>query len=249
MPSNIIRDIEERSLNAWPAFQTLHLGGWVLRFADGYTRRANSVQPLYASSGDIEENITTCEQFYAQHDLPTIFKMTDAAQPADLDSLLESRGYTREAETSVQTLDLSQHAVSQSPNVIIDDHLRDIWARPFYELNGVAPFPITKMMKLLHRIVPQTGYIWLDHEGDTAALGLGVYERGYLGIFDIVTDANFRSQGFATQIVSSLLAWGMQQGAETAYLQVMKNNPAALHLYQKLGFREVYSYWYRVQPE
>jgi N-acetylglutamate synthase len=32
-----------------------------------------------------------------------------------------------------------------------------------------------------------------------------------------------------------------------AYLQVMLDNPVALNLYDSLGFKEIYKYWYRVK--
>ena len=46
----MIQEIEELSMNAWPSLQTLLLDGWVLRFAAGYTRRANAVCPLFAGA-------------------------------------------------------------------------------------------------------------------------------------------------------------------------------------------------------
>ena len=43
----MIRLIEELSLNAWPALQTVLYDGWVLRFADGYTRDNTPALHLY----------------------------------------------------------------------------------------------------------------------------------------------------------------------------------------------------------
>jgi hypothetical protein len=40
--------IEELSMNAWPSIQTVLLDGWILRMSNGYTKRANSVNPLYS---------------------------------------------------------------------------------------------------------------------------------------------------------------------------------------------------------
>ena len=55
--------IEERSLNAHPAIETQFYDGWVLRFAGGYTKRANSVNPLYVGALPLDEKIAFCEGY------------------------------------------------------------------------------------------------------------------------------------------------------------------------------------------
>jgi ribosomal protein S18 acetylase RimI-like enzyme len=54
-----------------------------------------------------------------------------------------------------------------------------------------------------------------------------------------------RNQGIGSLLIKHILKLGKICGAQKAYLQVMLNNPATLHLYQKLGFKEKYRYWYR----
>ena len=248
-----IRLLEELSLNAWPTLQTLCLNGWLLRFAEGYTRRANSIQPLYSAieEGDLIKRIEHCENLYARtHRQDVVFKITNAALPIDLDAVLAERGYSREAETGVQTLDLSTLAPPSlaEGQVTIQPHVSEEWLTAYTEMANV---PITHRLVLRQMLssimVPTTAFATLRRNGEIAALGMGVVERGYSGLFDINTAPQWRGQGLGTQMVASLLGWGRNNGATYAYLQVMRNNRAALRLYAKLGFAEAYGYWYRVK--
>ena len=83
--------------------------------------------------------------------------------------------------------------------------------------------------------------------GQPVACGLGVCEGDKVGLFDIVTEPSQRGKGLGQQLIAGILAWAVDNGAQTAYLQVMLNNEAALRLYEKLGFREIYQYWYRIK--
>src|SRR5580693_6740913 len=89
--SEAITQLEELSINAWPSLQTLVYDGWVLRFADGYTKRANSSNPLYEGVLDVDEKIDACEKLYSGRRLDTVFKLTTASHPADLDRILSAR--------------------------------------------------------------------------------------------------------------------------------------------------------------
>jgi N-acetylglutamate synthase len=243
----MIRFLEEISLNTWPAQHTQHFDGWILRFADGYTRRANSVSPLYQSVLPILQKIAQCEQIYNAQGLNTVFKLTNAAQPENLDELLAQQGYRHDAQTSTQTLDLETIAAPQTDNVRLTEQLTDDWLAAYCRLNNVAERNIASMTSILNRIPSPHCFATYPVDGEPASLGGAALERGYLILFDIVTGAAFRNRGLARDVILSLLHWGKANGARHAFLQVMIDNPPALHLYEKLGFREAYQYWYRVK--
>lgn len=248
MTNTLIRTIEEVSFRALPAFETRYLGGWVLRFAGGYSRRANSVNPLYDSDIEgVEDRIVLCERLYFRRSMNVYFKMTPAAFPAGLDAMLDRRGYVRQAPTSVQTLELAHFDQTPSMTIQTSERLTDGWLADFCRLNQVKPQYHEVVRRILLSVVPSVCYAWLYEKEAAAAVGMAVCDGDYVGCFDIVTDSAYRRQGFASEIMAHLLHWGKTQGAKTAYLQVMRDNEPALQLYGKLGFREAYPYWYRAK--
>ncbi len=243
----LIRALEELSLNAWPCLQTVHYDGWLLRFAEGYTRRANSVNPLYPSTLGVEEKIRYCEAVYTARGQDTVFKLTEAARPEGLDTVLAGLGYIHDAPTSVQVCELSDLQLPDSANVTLSEQISEDWLADFCRLNAVNARHIPTMARMLNSIVPERAFTRLRAGAETVAVGLAVLERGYIGLFDIVTAPPYRNRGYGRQLMLHLLGWGRGRGAARAYLQVMRNNAPALRLYDRLGFREVYGYWYRMK--
>ncbi|WP_339258896.1 GNAT family N-acetyltransferase [Paenibacillus sp. FSL R5-0713] len=241
------KTIEEISLNHWQPLSTLLYDGWVLRFAKGYTKRANSIQPIYYSTLDVHEKIEECERIYASNQLSTIFKITPFIQPDHLDQLLQDKGYAVVDLTRIQTrrLDDIKEPVHQA--VQIDEKLTIAWLDHFCRLNKVNNLQRETTELMLNNIRTKAGFISLLLDGQVVACGFGVIERGYVGLYDIITDANFRNQGLAEQMILHLLHWAKENGATSSYLQVVANNAPAVKLYAKLGYSEVYSYWYRVK--
>lgn len=240
------RRIEEAGLNSWPALQQLLFDGWLVRFAQGYTKRANSVTPLYPSLLPAEEKIAWCEHLYQENQLPTIFRLLSFSEESQrLDQLLAQRGYCTVDRTLVWVLSLPCELVTENPAVraiSLTDWLPIYgqWSNRSSELQHVH-------RELLEQILSPVLFAVLYQQGTPVACGLGVLEHEVFGLFDIVTDPEQRRKGYGMQLVTSMLDWGKQQGAQSTYLQVVDTNLAAQQMYAKLGFQESYHYWYRLQ--
>lgn len=233
-------------MNAWPALQTVLYDGWVLRFADGYTRRANSVNPIYTSSIDVNSKISYCENIYKQQGLRTIFKMTEDVYPPDLDSALEDRGYGREAETLVLTLKLDGVQQTVDASVEICDQVDDAWLDAFFRMSGADTKYRNALRSMLAIGIQDRCFASIRDLGSIVACGIGVKEQNKVGLFDVIVDKRLRGQGMGRKVAENILAWAKNNGAELSYLQVMADNTIACALYHNLGFREIYRYWYRV---
>jgi ribosomal protein S18 acetylase RimI-like enzyme len=83
--------------------------------------------------------------------------------------------------------------------------------------------------------------------GEPAAVGLGVVNGPWLGIFCMSTRPAARRQGAATALLRTLAIWGGLYDAREAYLQVKQENAAALGVYARAGFVTEYPYFYRIK--
>jgi N-acetylglutamate synthase len=243
---HLCRRVEEASLNAWPALQQSLVDGWVLRFSRGFTKRANSIVPLYCAQQSAIEKIRYCENLYSRERLKTIFRLTTIVEPESLDALLEQRGYQRIDPTCVLVRDLS--AAHFATHVQFRELTRGDWLEAYARAADMptAGAQLHAMLLAGIRTDHVFGAIFVD--GVAVACGLAVLERELVGLFDIVTHPSARRRGHARALVESLLGWGRRGGALHAYLQVVEANGPARALYQRLGFERLYEYWYRVAP-
>ena len=246
-----IQTLEELSLNALPPLQQILDNGWVLRFADGYTKRANSVTPLY--SGASEEDLTTkierCKRIYQNFGLPPIFRLTNISQWSELDRTLDRLGYIKQDYVSVRVKAIDDiPRVENSCEIAIEERLSTEWLDRYVHAAEV-PFQHWNTMSTMLEIIPSpTCYAMLKHNNRFCSCGLGVLERDYLGIFFFVTDRSQRRRGYGSQLISAMANWGRNRGATKVYLQVETANKAGINLYNKLGFTEIYQYFYRLKP-
>lgn len=249
----LIDQLETLSASAWPAAEVASLAGWRLRFAEGVTRRANSVWPNHAEPGpDLETKLRQAEAFYAARRAPARFQISPAAQPADLDAQLAQRGYQPVAATAVQIAPVSDILQRTRPlrayphfEVEVSEEYAEEWFTFYAAVEHAGDAQLDVRRAILQRIAQPTAFAGLQIGGETAAVGLGVLEAGWLGIFCMATNPGFRRQGAASAILRTLAIWAQLYDARQAYLQVMDENSAAKALYHRVGFKTLYSYHYR----
>ena len=239
-----MKTIEELSLNAWPATRITHFDGWVLRFSNGFTRRANSVNVLGPSNLPVSVKVDWCEEQYGLAELPTVFKSFPDPLLDDLNLELDRRGYEVEGEAHVMTVDLKED-LQIDVELSVSPYLTDEWYADAIKFNRVPPHHQIELRSIIERIQPTCGFATLYYGSEPVAVGLGVVERGWLGLFDIVVSPNHRRQGYGSRLVEGLMAWGRESGAEQCYLQAFNENAPAIAMYEQLGFQTQYRYHYR----
>ena len=242
---------EELQTNAFPALQTVMYDGWSVRFGGGFTYRVNCANPMYPESFPGDEKVRFVDGLYRKSGLKkSIVKLHDGMDPEQLlvcARALDDMEYDTERSGNIFICDLETFVRKPKTDVLIEDVMTGPWLDGFLTMNGTADVQRQAASAMLRSIVYPIAAASIVEDGRMVACGLGVLERGYIGLYDIYVDSSCRRRGLGGDICTAIMQYGKSRGCHTAYLQCLSDNHGARTMYDQLGYRETYHYWFRTK--
>lgn len=235
-------------MNSWQPALVEAFGGWRYRWAQGVTRRANSVLALEAGR-DTSELIDFAESFYRARGAPTQLQVSTASAPRDLEAQLRLRGYRPSAQTSVRRALTSEVLERTAPtlNVEITVEPTEEWFDAYWSIESVrGRSDSDKVVYRDHLLAPSLPRAFAAARRGTEVVGVGqiVIERGWAGVQCMATSSAHRRQGVGDAVLHQLADEAFRWRAEKMYLAVMCENGGATGLYDRAGFHAVHEYSY-----
>lgn len=240
---------EELQFNAFPSLSAVLYDGWAVRFGGGFTYRVNCAWQVAAGAESAPSAAEYIEGLYASRAMPAILRLYDGMPGGPpIDAALDARRYLTERRGNVFICALDGSGTDSVPGVLIESQPSDAWISGFLDMNGTFDPPMRgAAAKMIKSISYPTIAAWIKDGDKPIACGLGVYERGFVGLYDIFVNADYRRRGLGNQICAAIMAEGKKLGAHHAYLQVLSDNEGARAMYRRLGYEQDYEYWFRVK--
>jgi GNAT superfamily N-acetyltransferase len=231
--------LERAAALAMPAPETVQLGEWLLRAAEGFTGRANSALPLGDPGMPFSAAIAEIESFYRARGLPPYIDV-----PLPLMRIVARRlgelGWETVCTVLVRVIDLPDLIANTPPGGEV----------------GLSPEPDEQMISMMtgrrggfpesarHVLtqVPKVRFAGYPEKSLTLSMARGTVTKRWLGYTFVETAPEAQRRGLAREVMGALARWGHGEGATRAFLQVQDNNVAALALYDSLGFAP--HHWY-----
>lgn len=237
-----IVELERLAARAWPARETTRLGSWELRYADGYSRRANTVLPWDPWPDDLPQRLERAREWYAARGLPLRFRITPLC--GGLANVLLRWGFAVGDAAVVLAGALPQP--EPPPGFTVATEPTERWIGAQLRLAGDARRPERGWRAILQRIDRLAGFATLREGAEIVAAGLVVVDGRWAGVHQVVVSPQRRRRGKARQLMDGLHDWARRHGATAGWLQVATANRPAISLYRSLGYRSVYGYRYLV---
>ncbi|ADL48826.1 GNAT family N-acetyltransferase [Micromonospora aurantiaca (nom. illeg.)] len=251
---------------AWPAPVRGRLGDWRLRWADGWTGRANSALPVGDPDRPLPAALDAVQRWYAERGGSALVN-TPLPLAAPVGAELDARGWTSRPPVLVQTVPLRTLTVPPAvplptstplpadapagvpadvPPVTLTDAPADDWLAIAAGRKGGLPDAARQVLTG----TPRVRFAELREDGRLLAVGRGTVTGAgrWLGVSLLETVPEARRRGLAATVVRALAGWGAAEGATHTFLQVEQSNSGAVALYRGLGFTTHHTYLTRVAP-
>jgi ribosomal protein S18 acetylase RimI-like enzyme len=239
---------ERLALAGWPAPDSEPLGDWVLRAAGGFSARANSALASGSPGVPFAEAVAAVSDFYDTRGLPAWVQVVVGS---DEQRAFEEAGWVHarpeEADSCFQIASTAQVAralralvAADAPPAHLAATASDAWLA-----NDTRALRSPDVAQAVLEGPSEVGFVTVGPTRDDVwAKGRVSAADDWAGITDVWVDPARRRRGLALVVVRELVRWAAERGAGTTYLQTRGDNPAALGLYDRLGFVTHHEYRY-----
>lgn len=243
-----IRAVEQATAQAFPGIEHVDVNGWLLRAGDGITERSNSAAPIGPQAVFSSLPLAEIEEFYTRHNLPVRLHVPDrigaaaerliATQPARWEHGPEVVVMTKALHHDELDLPTMPEGYEYFSRFQPDDQ----WLK-LYHFRG-QPLPEHALRLLMNSLDGDMTFCGLtDEHGETVAITRATIttdEAGgrWLGLSAVEVDPAHRRRGLGTALERAVLTWGLEHGAQHAFLQAVASNHAGIAMYGRLGFAE-----------
>jgi ribosomal protein S18 acetylase RimI-like enzyme len=245
-----VRLIESALLTAWPALKTAYDGTWLWRYANGYSKRVNSINFLDANDGEhADYRLARFTELSVQSGIAPVARITPLT-PTDVLKVLDQQGWTELDPSMVMAMELPAADFEVAHPVKLLDPWDPAWFRAASHMGGQAADSISAFTAILEHIGCVSQGVLIYHKaGLPVASALVGLSNGVAVIGAVASHPSARGKGFGRAAVAAALNYSRAQGARHAALAVVADNTPAIGLYQSFGFGDVYDYAYRVAPD
>ncbi|MFF8278763.1 GNAT family N-acetyltransferase [Streptomyces lateritius] len=235
-PAASFEELARVTARAWEPVESEPLGGWTLRAAAGFTRRANSVLPLGDPGLPLGEALARVRDWYAERDLPAYVQTATGAEGTQelLCAELERHGWRSEvtAEVRVGALAPVGDLDADISSVRLSRSLDESWLHRYNRSGVPGPHVVSVLSS-----GPSVWFASVPGTGDVpAAIGRCVVDGRWAGFMAVEVDPAHRRRGLASAVMTALARQALDEGASAAWLQVETDNGGARALYEGMGF-------------
>jgi GNAT superfamily N-acetyltransferase len=237
---NAAEKLEITCSKAWPPLVEDPLGEWRLRWADGFTGRANSALAVGDAVRPLGEALrAVCDFAHDRGIAPMVQVVRDSPNERAIAAAgwVQATGHGAGHEVVVLTAPLRPGPAV--PGVTVGDEPPPGWWE--LSLRPGEDSPAARQVLTSGKV----GYGVATAEGGLAGVVRGALVDGWLHVGRLEVAPAFRRRGLASALMGAVQAWGVEHGADRAVLQVAEGNSGALALYAGLGYapHHRYRYW------